>query len=541
MWAERNYSQVLGSGIYSIADAGCFLVAFANLLERYGREVDPPTLNNYFIQHDSYMHDPSEPAGTKDNLAWGSVTAYDSSITVAGVGGAGWPDSSDAIVEFHYRSLSHPTLSNGQANMVNHFCLVVDAGQGVILDSWDGVVKKSPYGNPVAWAKYHHNVPQVVTPPPPAEAPSYTIEVIGSVNKRLKLDTHLWDLNQRSWPGMVNNPVKISPSCMEFTTNAIAHHLLGGSYYMPDATLAQGYNIVDCEDIPSVRIAAPVEQEAPPAPEEPTLPKAPFTTNTIDRIKYEALGASKRMYVSKPGGCEKWDFKNVQTWRDFKSVGHVDLATEVYIVGIAHHPIPPSGADYYMVAADWGNFASEGNVTNEYGFNWSDLSENKPVIPEVKAAETVSPVAEVIADKLAEPETVDWQSSYKPLATPPTRYVALKDYLVLDLGGVGFPKRINIYDHVIIAGTVVKDSQTYYVPQASVDKGQWYGIPATGNYLESEGALYSTVTTPASRKATKTSKPRDYLIYGLDEAGRVIATMERVWDVLPFKRKNIKK
>jgi hypothetical protein len=71
MYAQINYPQKLGSGIYTIHDAGCFITAICNMLERFGKPIDPPTLNLYLIQHNLYTHDPAEPAGTADNVYWG--------------------------------------------------------------------------------------------------------------------------------------------------------------------------------------------------------------------------------------------------------------------------------------------------------------------------------------------------------------------------------------------------------------------------------------------------------------------------------------
>jgi hypothetical protein len=91
------------------------LVAFCNLLERYGVAVDPPTLNNYFIAHNSFLAD----GPNRDNLGWGSVSAFDGNIVATQIGGAGWPPNNDSIVKFIYKS----QRSGAQ---ITHFCLVVD-------------------------------------------------------------------------------------------------------------------------------------------------------------------------------------------------------------------------------------------------------------------------------------------------------------------------------------------------------------------------------------------------------------------------------
>jgi hypothetical protein len=240
-FAQINYSQKLGSGPYSIADAGCFLTAFSNLLARFGESIDPPNLNNYFMQHHTFV---DVDDGHKDDLGWGSISAYDGNVVVVGTGGAGWPPSNDAIVKFIYKSPRTGAI-------VTHFCLVADHAAGTIIDSWDGVTKRSPYGTPVAWARYERHMPQPVTPPPPPATPAYTVEHIPERTEQLKITAHLWDLNQRSWPALVNHPVGTGQAGTQFKTSAIAHQLLGGSYYMLDPNSGQGYNVVDCQDAPA--------------------------------------------------------------------------------------------------------------------------------------------------------------------------------------------------------------------------------------------------------------------------------------------------
>src|SRR5206468_12072731 len=120
----------------------------------------------------------------------GSVSAYDGQVSTVAIGGAGWPSSNDAIVKFIYKSPRTGAI-------VTHFGLVADHNAGKIVDSYDGVTKVSPYGAPVAWAAYERHSVQAVTPPPPQETPAFTIENIPEKQEELKVDTHLWNLNQR--------------------------------------------------------------------------------------------------------------------------------------------------------------------------------------------------------------------------------------------------------------------------------------------------------------------------------------------------------
>lgn len=167
VYAQQNYPQVrLGNGSLTIAEDGCMLAAFCNLLARFGEPVDPPTLNSYFINQGAYLRDSD---GADEDLAWNSVTFYDRNVIVTG-SGAGVPSSANAIVKFHYNSV-HTGLP------IDHYCLVdhIDGRQIFILDSWDGLVKgpaqyEPVYHNVLAFATYEKVVPAPT--PAPAAAPA---------------------------------------------------------------------------------------------------------------------------------------------------------------------------------------------------------------------------------------------------------------------------------------------------------------------------------------------------------------------------------
>lgn len=159
-YAQENYTEDMGNGPFSIKEIGCFVTAFSNLLVKFGKSgVTPPNLNTYFTEHNDYLADPADGARVKDDLAWGTITAYDSDITVASTGSGSWPNSDNSIVKFVYEE-------NNQS--VTHFCLVNSVASKTIVDSWDGTIKEpGKYGSPVAWASYEDKVPQSVPIPIP--------------------------------------------------------------------------------------------------------------------------------------------------------------------------------------------------------------------------------------------------------------------------------------------------------------------------------------------------------------------------------------
>lgn len=479
IYAQTSYPQRLGKGPFTISEAGCFLVSDTNLLsDRFGININPLQLNDYFNQHGNYCDIDGD--NTMDDLAWSTISAYDGRITCQ-VGGPGWPDTNNAIVKFVYKS-----KRTGQTT--THFCLVADHTQGTIIDSWDGVTKKSPYGTPVAWAKYELHAPQVVTPPPAPTHPAFTIENIPEVTKELVRDTKLWDMNRRSWPDMVNNPVGGAGIGTKFQTNQIARHILGGSYYLPMGSSSQGFNVVDCKE-PTAVASAPTPQPEP-APAPAPAPQA-YTVNTVDGIEYRALdGAPKKMYVAKQGGCEIWSFGGVQTWRDFKSVKHLEYGAEVFVVGSALHPIPPKGAMYLMQDSDFGDFRKTGTVVNQVGIAQVDLSDTPPPpIPVAAPVEVVTPVpveTKVETEPVSSTVPVRWKDTYQPFAKP-VHCMAVKNLTVKDYNDdnpapeMPLPKYVPGVSEVKVwaFGTFMKDGVNYYRLRANNDPNFrcWYAVP----------------------------------------------------------------
>ena len=442
-YGQINYPQNLGTGpsVDTIADVGCFLTAFCNLLERFGETVDPPTLNNYFIAHNSYLPD----GPNRDNLGWGSVSAYDGNVVATQVGGAGWPPINEAIVKFIYKS-----SRTGQ--QVTHFCLVVDHNAGTILDSWDGHVKHTPYGNPVAWATYEKHAPQIIAPPAPVEQPAFTVEGVGTKTMQFKKNTHLWDLNQRSWPGLVNNPANDVQNGATFQTSRIAHHVLGGNYYMPDGDDGHGYNVVDCQDYSA------------PAPAGP--PSAPL----------------------KPGGNPENKYTTIKPIPGYttatNAANHTNQANEV-------------ATGEYFVYNTYPNRDDLINITSKLGQpgSWINKADNVPDAPAPPPEPVAAPAPPV---EPAPPEThvetppvdstapVPWRDTFKPFPNP-VHYIATRDITVEDLSGQQQDMPLKRYNPgvggnqgvVSAFGTVTKEGVEYYRLKTNNDPdfNFWYAVP----------------------------------------------------------------
>lgn len=172
MYGQKNYNDFQGipnpnKKSYRISQIGCFLVSFANLLTRFNEGVDPLTLNKEFADRGIWI---DTDDGVRDDLGFFSISQYRPNIrmtnhVVAPKGQHAIPKSNNAIVKFNY-------VSGGGA-FANHFSLVHDALQGLIVDSWDGQIKSwDTYGGPVECAEYADDTPAVVSVQPVPTSPA---------------------------------------------------------------------------------------------------------------------------------------------------------------------------------------------------------------------------------------------------------------------------------------------------------------------------------------------------------------------------------
>lgn len=302
-------------------------------------------------------------------------------------------------------------------------------------------------------------VPILSAPPAPAApAPaqlSYSVESIQPKQIQLKANpTHLWDLNRRDWADMSNHPADTLNAGTVVTVSALAHHVLGGSYYMPTAGVAQGYNIVDCEDYVA------------PAPTPVTVTPAPPVVK-VTNITYTKLSAALSLVANK-STVDKWNL-GFATYPEAKFVEQLAKGTSFVAFGKAQrtdldHPV------YFMNEADFGQADTTGSPANNFGINTVDLSP--------------APVATIIPAK--SPDGLDvkvfptlptnWQETFRVEKTG--NYIANTSTVVHDLSNPTQPALQLVKGQTVhVGGTFTKDGVEYYRTQKSVENDIWYGIP----------------------------------------------------------------
>lgn len=156
-YAQKNHADIQGiKGKYKISQIGCFLTAYCNLLERFGRGVPPPALNAAYRDNGWFI---DVDDGIRDDLNFYLINKYDPHIVVEQEG----PRSSN--MPSHRNAIVRIAAGNKWGT---HFCLVdrIEGGVVWIVDSWDGTIKKaSAYGPIQGWATYKDTKPKVTNPP----------------------------------------------------------------------------------------------------------------------------------------------------------------------------------------------------------------------------------------------------------------------------------------------------------------------------------------------------------------------------------------
>jgi LysM repeat protein len=448
-FGQKNYNDKLGSGPYTIAQVGCFLTAFCNLLQKYGVTVTPPDMNRLFNQRNIFLADPSD--GGKDELGWNSITAYDGQVHATNISnnaGGTWPSSSNAIVKFAYKS---PKTGAD----TTHFCLVADPQAHTIVDSWDGVIRTPGYyGEPVAWAEYANVAPEVVVVS--QQQASYVKPSAATTGDTVALQKG----------------------------DTIAAIALRYGFTAQDLLDHNGLSWGDARNLPVGYIIRLPIANAP----------APVNTG----YKIELLPEPKQMHVSKVGGTEKWAFGSIKTWSDFVSTGHVPENTNLTISAVASVIVAGSAVAYYMEPINVGNFATTGQPANTIGYNWSDLADGhvdapaapaptpEPTPPAPEAAATHALPAPAVEASTKDPNA--YKATYKAFPKP-VIFLANNTIMCKEYDGRRSDHQLIKNEGVSIAGTFIHGQTLYGRPTGVVKAGYWFGVPM--DELTSEDELYN--------------------------------------------------
>lgn len=519
-FGQIHYEQRLGNSGLTLAEAGCYVTAFSNLLDKVGVNIDPPTLNDFFLNHGVFLYDKQDHA--YDDLYWGAVSKYCLQMVVSQTGGASWPTSDLAVVEFYYKSHT--------GAMVTHFCAVNNVADHSIIDSWDGLVKtpaqyEGLYGNPVAWATYVYHTPVTTpaetAPAVPVSVPTAAASVPQPPAPASAKQLVLPQLNNGHYYGPWHVYKPGGPYTLPYAIGALNVFKYGPLTYDILGNPAPNIYLIKTQSFGEVAIYAgpdtiaqfpeghgegeslPVAEVVPAptaAPEEPTQPAVTYV-----RFKDEAGNPEPMSLVTKEG-AQKVDFltgqvaENLAAGTPFKAVGKATLA---------------NNDTYYMNDNDFGIADETQRTQLPHGIKTSYLelapapaAEPAPTVNVVESPGTVhfqvhDSTEPDVADK-AEPATQDaelpWQRYYRGFMNPVT-YVAKEDTTLYEFPSGNVVKEVKQGAHGEIAGRFPFAGALYYRTKASADDGTWKGYPVTA--LERQNPRNTPMNTPEDSDITE--------------------------------------
>lgn len=312
--------------------------------------------------------------------------------------------------------------------------------------------------NVAGWYSLKQPVAPIVNP--------YSIEPITPKQIKLNKDTHLWNLGYDNFTAINTNPVADAIAGTVIIVRAVLHHNIGYDYYLTDPNVANGYNMLDCDDY-----------LAPPPP-PPAGPMVIPNSETYDLI------------VDVPGYLTSNQAIN-------HTNEQVTIPADTYSVFNKRF----DDADTTKLVAV--------NLTKTAGKPgaWINTEDNVEPVPEPAIPlETVTP-----ATALEQPA---FAGTYKEWPKAET-YVAMADVPVIDLAGT---KRVTMpkYSVTNISGTFLVNGIEYARPTSAANKNMWFGIAWTDTVtglsnIELESEVYNSKTTIADRQATHTLQPIDKL------------------------------
>lgn len=280
---------------------------------------------------------------------------------------------------------------------------------------------------------------------PPSVVHPYTIQLIDPKQVQINKNTHEWTFNYDNVTAIENNPVANVNQGEIKTVVAILHHNIGMSYYLENAGIANGYNVVDCTDY-TPPVATPV-------------PVTPVLTTSI------------------PMSPTHFSQGNYIVIKPLLGYGTSNLAAN----HLASSATVPAGT--YAVFNKASGMINVSRTAGQPGW-WINPTDNvpdpEPVAPPIVAPPI--PPAPPKPENVGTPPTVnDWRETYKPiLATnQAVKYIVNASITVHDYSTIRPDIHLTAGKEVGIFGTFTYKGVLYGRPKAIYDETFqfWFGIP----------------------------------------------------------------
>lgn len=435
-FAEQNFAEIE-------ADNRSFVIAYANLLQRFGMEHDPVVLSKILVQ--------DHPV-----IDWWSVSEYIEGVEIKDMSEDGaWPNSNDAIVKFRRMDVA-------AAGPVDHYCLIADIHVGSIIDSLDGVIKNSrEYGEPLGFACYVRKLDgdepvSDILDDESADTAHFLLpgESIWDFARRVHISAK--DLIEQNG---IADPYNIAPDF---------------EIYMPLPTKMEDPYRIDYEVL-----------------ETPVI----MHVSKSDGTRKQTFGGVKKLEHIQPTGPRYAENTNITVYAiarvpvegeiasyymDARSLGnYVSTGRVAYTTGFNHTHLSAGAVEFIK--------------------HVPQAIEAPPIEPEVPVQAEMPAEIPVVAMEVVPAPPIEkhinydaFKSSYHPFSRGSIKYIFTQNTIIDDLDGRRRPSEYAYrYDEIDIAGTLQY-------------QGAWYGRPVTSvedqNYLCAPMAMltpYAEVYNPS--------------------------------------------
>lgn len=424
-------------------DSRSFVIATANLLQRFNYDLPPHVVRNLMLNDDPAIDYWSLPRSFKgfqmDEFSEGNS----------------WPPTNCAIVK-------QSRMDEAQAGIVDHYSLVADQRAHSIIDSYDGTIKSADvYGGVLSWASFtYKGDDELQTMVAPKDDNIHILEP----------DENLWDIGRQ-----YNVPV--AALMAENDIEDPRHVPSGTELYIPERLHKE-----TAKDI-TYDILTPARKM------HVNRPSGAKKWSFGGVSKWEDLFSTGRLYP---------DGSNIT----IAAVAHVPIGDDTaayYMDAVSLGDYSATGRPRYTTGFNWQHLA-EGFTENgtpdvpeatiEQVVKDAMAEEDRPeLIPE--------PVEEEIIIRKG---PISYKDSFTYLNDEHRAEVYdFKEAMeVVELDGRLQPKHVDKYDGVRIVGTFTKDGITYGRVALS---GYWYAVPM--DKLVLEDSLYNIEVDLPTRVAMR--------------------------------------
>lgn len=329
----------------------------------------------------------------------------------------------------------------------------------------------------------HTKISEASRPAPsPAPAPTPAAVTVEDIpNKSVRIikqgGAELWDLGFNDWAD-AKSMKHFDEGTVIADVSAVAHHPLGGSYYVTEYSYARGIhagiNLVDCEDVTTPQPTPTPAPEPTPAPAPTPAPEPAFPAELL---------AAPLDLVTKKDPTNVWDL-HFAHYPDAKADTLLPLGTPFKAVAKYTHPL---GSVYFLDQAAYDSKTLQGINTVDLGpapAAAATITAAAPApAPEAKIVQ--GPTEDHIAVKVLPGNPDAWKATFKTNSAGD--YIANADTKVYDLADTAAdPQQLVKNQRVKVAGDFTgPDGIKYYRTVKSVEAGIFRGIPTVALSAES--------------------------------------------------------